>query len=72
MRQNPGGFRNYYIVEIKFCQAIQQLTKSYLHPIILNMKKDLTSKQQDFLGHLKETGGDPKKAAEAIKIMSKE
>ena len=28
------------------------------------MKKDLTQKQQDFLGHLVDSGGDPKKAAE--------
>ena len=28
------------------------------------MKKDLTTKQQDFLGPLKEPGGAPKKAAE--------
>ena len=40
------------------------MTKANLHPIILIMKKDLTTKQQDFLGHLIENGGDPKKAAE--------
>ena len=28
------------------------------------MKKELTQKQQDFLGHLVDSGGDPKKAAE--------
>jgi len=28
------------------------------------MKKELTTKQQDFLGYLVESGGDPKKAAE--------
>jgi len=40
------------------------LTKPHLYPIITSMKKELTEKQEDFLGYLVESGGDPKKAAE--------
>jgi len=39
------------------------LTNLQFSPIILNMKKELTTKQQSFLDHLIETGGDPKEAA---------
>ena len=34
-------------------------------------KKELTDKQKDFLGHLVEVGGDPKKAAELAGKSSK-
>jgi hypothetical protein len=42
------------------------LTDAVPSPILLPMtnKKQLTTKQQDFLGYLEEVGGDPKKAAE--------
>ena len=41
------------------------MTKREPDPIMVHMdKKNLTEKQQSFLGHLIQVGGDPKKAAE--------
>ena len=41
------------------------MTKREPDPIMVRMdKKNLTEKQQSFLGHLIQVGGDPKKAAE--------
>ena len=39
------------------------MTNLQYDPILLTMKKELTTKQQSFLDHLIETGGDPKEAA---------
>ena len=40
------------------------MTNPQYDPIILNMKKELTTKQQSFLDHLIQTGGDPREAAD--------
>ena len=39
------------------------MTELNIEPIISPMNKELTQKQQTFLNHLVEQGGDPKKAA---------
>ena len=54
------------------------MTELNIEPIMSPMTKELTQKQQSFLNHLVEQGGDPKKAAvlagyyQVVKSLKKE
>lgn len=61
-RYSPGGSIN--IIEIICIFVKKKLDKCVNHLYNTRMKKELTTKQQSFLTHLVESGGDPKVAAE--------
>jgi hypothetical protein len=52
------------IIEMDSIFVKKNLDKCVNHFYNKNMKKELTTKQQTFLDHLVDTGGDPKRAAE--------
>ena len=52
------------IIEFNLTFVKKKLDKCVNHFYNKRMKKELTTKQQTFLDHLVDTGGDPKQAAE--------
>ena len=61
-RYSPGGSID--IIEIILHFVNKKIDKTVNHLYNRIMKKELTVKQQSFLDHLIQTGGDPKQAAE--------